>query len=354
MSINGLTSNPQNTRVTLLNCFSNGDVTDTGSGLISNDSDIKPYVNTPNCYIGDNAWSDATAKTSLTGTPTDINTNNPGTTWTTVLPGTPYVLSLYNSELYNPKTVSIASTDYVSSGGLFQPGYTYSIVTSNKSVDTGLTINTSNGILSYTNIPLFTIITARVFASKFVGSKPYNYNCNTLTIIYAICFKEDSEILCLIDNEEKYVKVQEMKPNMLVKTHNEDYVAVDTIGWFMLDNQQNSERHPNGLYELTKEKYPELTNNLILTGNHCILVDKLHAQPLNTYKFARHAKLHNKHKLPCVANEHAIPYKKEGLHKIWSFCLQSEDKTKNFGIYANGMLVESTNKQDIDNFELNH
>lgn len=352
-SANATSRYPENTRVTLTNCFSNGIVTNVGSGLIANTSDIKPYATITSCYIGNNAWSDATAQTSLTGAPTDININNPGTTWITVVTDTPYVLSAYDSEIYNPNTVSITTVDYDSSEGLFQPGYTYSIVSTNKSVDTGLIINAANGILSYTDIPLYATITTYVFASKFISGKPYAYNCNTLTIDYPICFKEDSEILCLIDNEEKYVKIQEMKPNMLVKTYNEEYVAIDTIGWFMLDNQHNNERHPNGLYELTKEKYPELTENLILTGKHCILVDNLHAQVLNTYKFSRHAKLDNKYKLPCIANEDAIPYKKEGLFKIWSFCLESEDKTKNFGIYANGMLVESTNKQDINNFELN-
>ena len=352
ISPSGSTINPQKTSVTLINCFSNGIVNAIGSGLIANSLDIKLLVTVTRCYIGNNNWSDADAKVALTGTPTDINTNNPGTTWTTVVTGTPYVLSLYNAELYNPKRVSINTTEYVSSEGLFQPGYTYSIVTTDKSVSTGLTINLLTGSLTLTNMTLYEKVTTRVFASKFVGSKPYDYNCNTLRVWYSVCFKEDSEILCLIDNEEKYVKVQEMKPNMLVKTYNEGYVAVHKIGWFNLINEINNERNPNGLYELSKETYPELKENLVLTGRHCILVDHLNDKPLNTYKFARHIKLHNKHKLPCVANEQATPYKKEGMFKIWCFCLESEDKTKNFGIYANGMLVESTNKQTVDDAEL--
>jgi hypothetical protein len=353
ISINGNGRYPENARVTLTNCFSNGTVAAAGSGLIANSLPIKLLVEINNCYIGNNEWSDATAQTSLTGAPTSINTNNPGTTWTTISINAPYILSLYNAEIYDPNTIAIGSTDYTSSQGLIQPDYTYSIVTTNKPNDTMLTIDASNGILSFTNIPLYASITTGVLVTKLVGSNPYDYNYNTFIVSYSICFKEDTEILCLIDNEEKYVKIQEMKPNMLVKTYNEGYVAVDTIGWFNLVNKINDERNPNGLYELTKEKYPELTDNLVLTGRHCILVDDLKDKSLNTYKFSRHAKLQNKHKLPCVANENAIPFKEEGLFKIWSFCLQSEDKTKSFGIYANGLLVESTNKRDIDNFELN-
>jgi hypothetical protein len=350
-SINGAGRFPQNTRVTLTNCFSNGIVTDIGSGLMADSLDIRPYVTVTSCYIGNNAWLDASAQTSLTGTPT---TFVPGTTWSSIATNTPYVLSLYNSELYNPKFVSIGTTDYTSEQGLIQPGYTYSIITTNTTNPTVLAIDASNGILTYTGIIFASQILTRVIACKYNSNNfPYDYNVNTFTVFFSVCFKEDTKILCLIDNEEKYVNIQDMKPNMMVKTYDEDFVAVDSIGWFNLANGEEEVRNPNALYELTTEDYPELIENLVLTGRHTILVNDLHKEHLNGYKFARHDKLCNKYKLPCIANEKAKLYNKNGLFKIWSFCLKTEDERKNFGIYANGLLVESTSKRDIKSIEMN-
>ena len=342
--------------VTLTNCYTNGEVTDPDSGLISINLQIDDSVIVTNCYVGDANWSDTDANNVLTGTPTSLTSGNPGLTWTSTATDTPYVLSSFNSQLYDSNSVVTTTDYYTTSQGLIQSGYTYSIVNSNKLPRSIITINASNGIINFQNIKFnATPIVTNVIASKYDSyGNPYNYNVNTFTLTYGICFKEDSEILCLVNNEEKYVKVQDLKPNMLVKTCDETYVPIDTIGWFHLVNEifNETNRHPDGLYELTKEIYPELTKNLVLTGRHSILVDTLKNQPLNEYKFARHIKIYNKYKLPCVANENAKPYK-NGTFKIWSFCLQAEDEKKNYGIYANGLLVESTNKMAMKNITLN-
>jgi hypothetical protein len=341
--------------VTLTNCYSNGIVYDADSGLIANSLPIKNSITVTNCYIGNNAWSDSEANAYLIGTPTDITTNNPGTTWTSIETNNPYILSEYNSRMYVTNSVTTTTNSYTSSQGLFQSGYRYSIINSNKLPRTTISINTTNGIITFKNLILNgTPLVTNIVTTKYDSNNmPYDYDINNFTITYSVCFKEDSNILCLINNEETYVKVQDLKPNMLVKTCEDSYVPIDTIGWFHLVNEiDNENRHPDGLYELSTEKYPELTENLVLTGRHSILVDTLKKEHLNNYKFARHIKLYNKHKLPCVANENAKPYK-NGTYKIWSFCLQTEDETKNYGIYANGLLVESTNKRDVKNAVLN-
>lgn len=343
--------------VTLTNCYSNGVITDADSGLISNNLPIKSSVIVTNCYVGNGSWSDTSAKESLIGVPTDVNTNNPASNWTSISTNSPYLLSTYNSELYNPKSMVVNTTSYSTSEGLFQPDYTYSIINVTNQSSAQISINATNGVLDFSNVSSDSSIVTNVISSKYdANNKMYNYNINTFTLTYSICFKEDSEILCLIDNKETYVKIQDMKPNMLVKTYNEGYVPIYSIGWFHLTNEVNEDgnRHPNGLFELTKEKYPQLTNNLVLTGRHSILVKDLNKEEIIDHSFHKNWKIQEHYKLPCFANKNAIQYQENGLFKIWSFCLKADDSSKNFGIYANGLLVESTNKQDIRGFDINY
>jgi hypothetical protein len=338
--------------VSLSNCYSHGVITSGGSGLIENSLQIKNMINLTNCYVSNGSWTDAAANASLTGTPSSVS--SPGTVWMSLNADTPYILMAYNQPIYDPSSLAISTTDYDSPSGLFQPDYTYAIVNTDADNAIGVSINASTGVLSFIGIPFGTSIVTRIVVCKFDSSNyPYDMNINTFSLAYSICFKEDSKILCFVNNEEMYIKVQDIRPGMLVKIYDEGYVEVDTIGWFNLDNAVNDNRNPDGLYELTTEDYPELTENLVLTGRHSILVDDVNKEQLNKYHFSKNMRVCDKFKLPCFANGKAKVYEETGIFKIWSFCLKSDDETQNFGIYANGLLVESTNKKDINRYNLN-
>ena len=44
-------------------------------------------------------------------------------------------------------------------------------------------------------------------------------------------------------------------------------------------------------------------------------------------------------------DERAEPYLEEGLFNIWHFALENNDYYMNYGIYANGLLVETSSKR---------
>jgi hypothetical protein len=167
--------------VTLSNCYTYGSVTDASSGLIATGLQTKISVITSNCYIANGSWSDASANTLLLGT-SDASFN-PGTIWTDIssnATNVPYVLSSFNQPIYDPSMATISNTSYTSSSGLFQPDYKYSIINSDA---TNLSINSNNGILSYSNVNSGS--TTNVFASKYDASNnnyPYQYNINKFTI----------------------------------------------------------------------------------------------------------------------------------------------------------------------------
>jgi hypothetical protein len=118
---------------------------------------------------------------------------------------------------------------------------------------------------------------------------------------------------------------------------------VHSIGCTTFKNPDNADRGPNRLFKLTPANYPELTEDLIITGCHSRLVDKLEPQ-----QKARHLKLMkslymttDKFRLMAFIDEKAEPYIAPGDHEIWHLALENENPVCNYGIYANGLLVET-------------
>jgi surface protein len=160
-----------------------------------------------------------------------------------------------------------------------------------------------------------------------------------------ICFKEDSTILCFVDDKETYIPIQNIRKGTLVKTCLNGYVPVNMIGTSKLYNPSNNLRGKNRLYKCTKEKYPELTEDLIITGCHSILVDHMTDE-----QRAKSVELtgdiwatDNKLRLIACTDERADPFEEEGLFNIWHLALDHHDIRMNYGVYANGgLLVETT------------
>jgi hypothetical protein len=158
------------------------------------------------------------------------------------------------------------------------------------------------------------------------------------------CFLRGSKILCLKENKEQYVAVEDMRVGMEVKTLKGTYVKVHTIGNTMFNNPNNADRGPNRLFRLTPSNYPELTEDLIITGCHSRLVEKLEPQ-----QKARHLQLMKNlymttdmFRLMAFIDEKAEPYQNPGKHEIWHFALENEVEVCNYGVYANGGLLVET------------
>jgi len=175
--------------------------------------------------------------------------------------------------------------------------------------------------------------------------------------VNVICFKEDSKILCLVDNEEKYIPIQHIKVGDLVKTYLHGYKKVEVIGSSIINNSGNSERTKDKLYKYTQENYPEVSEDLVITGGHSILVDELsEEQKEATEKYWKiFHKTDDKYRLLSVVNNKAVPYENSGDFNIYHLALESDNELLNFGIYANGLLVESCCKRILTkNMNIEH
>jgi hypothetical protein len=334
-----------NPNVTITNCYSSGTIVDANSGIVAVALGLVITITQTNVYVAAGSWTDAAANasTALTGTPTSVNVNNPGSTWTTLATNTPYILSAYNAAVYSPSSANTSSSTYTSTAGLFSPGYTYRLL---------YTSQANN------------VITAQVFASK--GTTPYynSYNSNTFTLsgssglittfinsstgvlnftLQYPCFLEGTKILCFKNNEEVYRPVESIQKGDLVKTIYNGYMPVCMMGTTSLYNPGNDYRVANRLYKCPKENYPSLFEDLYITGCHSILVPWMtNDQWENTKAVNGHIYVTDNHfRLIACADEKAEPYNKEGFMNIYHIALDHHDVCMNYGIYANGLLVES-------------
>jgi hypothetical protein len=167
------------------------------------------------------------------------------------------------------------------------------------------------------------------------------------------CFKEDSKILCFKDGIEIYMKVQDLRKGDLIKTYKNGYVPLNMIGTRKLYNPSDNLRGKNRLYICKSNKYPELTENLIITGCHSILIDYFTHEQLAKSLEVNDGKVYitdGKYRLPACVDDRCEPYTEEGIFNIWHIALDNNDYYMNYGIYANGLLVESCSKRYLKEY----
>jgi hypothetical protein len=194
-------------------------------------------------------------------------------------------------------------------------------------------------------------------ASNSTGPSPQNivYNVgdilsgNFTTDFYYLypsvpCFLEGSTILCEVDGVEKYVPVEQLKNGTLVKTILHGYKPVVLIGQGTMENPGNNERIENRLYKCSTSNYPELKEDLYITGCHSILEFPITEKQKEDI-IAHLGKLFvtdKKYRLMAYLDERAEPWDSKGIYTIWHFALENPDESMNYGVYANGGLLVET------------
>jgi hypothetical protein len=158
------------------------------------------------------------------------------------------------------------------------------------------------------------------------------------------CFLEGTKILCKVNDTEQYVAVETIRPGMLVKTCRDGFKPVKLIGSRAMDNSGSAARDKNSLYLCSKAAYPELTEDLTITGCHAILVDQVtdvHRRGI-IKTLERIFVTDKKYRLPACVDERATVVQTAGTFTVWHFALEHYDVKMNYGVYAQGILVESS------------
>ncbi len=163
----------------LANCYSSG----TGNGS-NGYFGANPRLIVGNfLYAAYGAWSDVSASSQLYNIPVRNSSTNvtQGTTWTKYdinTLNTPWILTAYNEELYNPNTGSSIVNQVFTTGDSIITGDTHLIISVNSDTDyTDISINSSSGVITYTNKPE-AIYDTLVIYYQTSGGLLYGYQTN--------------------------------------------------------------------------------------------------------------------------------------------------------------------------------
>ena len=263
-------------------------------------------------------------KISLTGDGMDASGNALPTTFTNANPS----FETIKSDGTNGPTISIAANHYF-----------YML--------TDLGANVSNG--RYDNIDAdpteffsFNSFVAGVGGAPDSGGPIYVIYAYVPTFVPPPCFLKGSKILCQIENEDKEVPIEEIKEGMLVKTYEQGYKAAHSVSKTILNNPGHSKRIANRLYKCSKINYPEMTEDLYITGGHGIMLDRYTNDQAKDIK-----QKGSLYMLRTFKDSRAEPFMDEGSYDIYNIALENKNKKMNYSIWANGLLVESIAIKDI-------
>jgi hypothetical protein len=165
------------------------------------------------------------------------------------------------------------------------------------------------------------------------------------------CFLQGTKITCkdLETYKDIEVPIESIKKGMLVKTYKHGYVPVNITACRIMKNTNDYKREKNRLYKCSPVHYESLYEDLFITGCHSILEDAITDKQYEVTQqlLGEFFITDGKCRLMAMCDPRAKPYSSNEECVIWHICLDHVDELMNYGIYANGLLVESCSEVNI-------
>ncbi len=177
----------------------------------------------------------------------------------------------------------------------------------------------------------------------------------SLSLSATPCFNENTKILCLKGNNEEYVPVQHLKKGDLVKTYSNSpvYKKIVLIGKGKLVN--NPDIWSKCMYKMEKTDNNGLTEDLIITGGHSILVDELSETDKEKEELLNRTDMVDDKLLVWAGlSEKFSNITDNNVYTYYHFVLEDEETEDNtlYGVWANGVLVETIKRKDFFSYGL--
>lgn len=279
---------------------------------------INPINNTTVNSISENggSWNDNNALLTIAAT---------NTVWTALSNNTPFLLTKFQN--YNN----------ISSSG-FRYSFVFpstNIVTSNSSYDYVTTNITSNS--TFVNIFIYGSTNVELINPSIIPTNLYGYNIVLQSIVVNVpgtsqCLLEGTKIL----TDNGYISIENLKIGDMIKTVGDGFKKLTLLGHRKMFNDPTK---TNSIYRYRKHKIPTLVNDLYITGYHSVLVKDRKSAAVHLIH-----KIDNYYKLLVHLDKRAVKWDHKGEVTVWHLAL--DDKI--YGVYANGMLVETIKTSHLE------
>jgi len=262
-----------------------------------------------------------------------IDPNGPNTnlSWLTTTYSNPSNLATDGLNIY----CSYAGSNIISKISLSNPSDIIDLWATSGPISTGLAIGIPNNYIYVASSP------------SGVPGAIWKINLTTP------CFNKGTKILCLNSVlEEEYIPIEDLKKGDLVKSYLHGYRKIDSIGGNKMIN--NPEHFNLSMYKMEKTLENGLTDDLIVTGGHSILVDDLgdyYAENEVRFK-GTIPKIDDKFLLLCFLTKDFIQLTDRNRYTYYHLVLENNgNNDERFGIWANGILTETISKNQFIEIE---
>jgi hypothetical protein len=197
------------------------------------------------------------------------------------------------------------------------------------------------------NIYTLTAATAPIQLNGYLYVLSYDggiYQTNIPMPASIPCFLESSKIL----TNKGYQPIQDLKKGDLVQTLNNGLLPINMIGKRVIYHCASSNRIKDQLYKCSSKEFPEVFEDIIITGCHSILIDEFSSLEQKNKTIEILGEIYitdDKYRVPACIDERTSVYEKEGTYTIYHLALDNDNYFFNYGIYANGLLVETCSKR---------
>ena len=200
-------------------------------------------------------------------------------------------------------------------------------------------------------------VSTDAYQNSSITTYLYNETTNQSVTTFDLnieCFKKGTKILCENDfGFEVYIPVEELKRGDRVKTYKHGYQPI------IMHSHSRScdyvQTAYNQIYTYSHESNPDLIEDLHLTGGHSLLLDTLtDEEAANMEKVHWPTKeeymVDDKYKLLACYSSKLCIAAEQGV-EIYHFTLEPPENANSnhvYGVYANGVLVESCSKGSME------
>jgi hypothetical protein len=177
------------------------------------------------------------------------------------------------------------------------------------------------------------------------------YNNSIAEFIYSnvVCFKEGTKIL----TSQGYTSIETLRKGDLVKTLNNSFVPIEMIGKKTMYNPATNDRIKDQLYILENDEYPDVFEPLVITGCHSVLVDGFENENQKEQVKEVLGKIYitdGKYRLPACVDTRSNVFLQKGDFTIYHIALENENYYGNYGVFANGLLVETCSRRYLKEY----